>query len=179
MTAPIRPLMDVLAEIPDPRHKRGIRHPLKAVLSLACVAMLCGYKSYSAMAEWGENYGEEMIKALGFTRATVPCAATFCLIFRRLDRKAVEATLAGWAAEVLATTAPEHQGPEAIACDGKTLRGSRTQGAPGAHLLSAVSHRLGIPLQQEAIETKKSEQGALTTVLAGLVLEGRVVTMDA
>ena len=93
MTTPIRPLKDVLAEIPDPRHKRGIRHPLGAVLSLACVAMLCGDKSYSAMAEWDQNYGDEIITALGFTRPTVPCAATFCQIFRRLDRKAVEATL--------------------------------------------------------------------------------------
>ena len=179
MTTPIRPLRDVLAEIPDPRHKRGVRYPLGAVLSLACVAMLCGYKSYSAMAEWDKNYGDEIITALGFTRKTVPCAATFCQIFRRLDRKAVEATLGRWAEAVLAATTPAQSGPEVLACDGKTLRGSRHQGAPGAHLLSAVSHRLGITMQQEAVATKKSEQGALTTLLKGLILEGRVLTMDA
>jgi hypothetical protein len=43
-------LVEVLADIPDFRHSRGKRHPLRAILTLAIAAMLCSYKSYSAMA---------------------------------------------------------------------------------------------------------------------------------
>jgi predicted transposase YbfD/YdcC len=141
--------------------------------------MLCGYRSYSAIAEWGDNYGAELLRALGFARATVPCAATLHLIFRRLDRAAVEAALGRWAESVLADRPARRGALEGVACDGKTLRGSRKQGAPGAHLLSAVSHRLGLTVAQEAVDDKTNEIGAIPALLARLLLAGRVLTVDA
>src|SRR3989442_5276302 len=92
----LRPLIEVLAEIPDCRHTRGQRHPLTAILALACCAMLCGARSYSAIAEWGRNYGTRIAQALGFTHAT-PCAATLHTIFRHVNRDEFEAHLGAWA----------------------------------------------------------------------------------
>jgi hypothetical protein len=45
MVAHARPLIEVLAAIPDFRHPRGKRPPLAAILALAGSAMLCGYRS--------------------------------------------------------------------------------------------------------------------------------------
>src|SRR2546427_9597404 len=47
MIAQPQSLIEVFAEIPDFRCCRGKRHPLPAILSLACGAMLCGYRTYS------------------------------------------------------------------------------------------------------------------------------------
>ena len=76
--------------------------------------------------------------------------------------------------------APNADAPdEGSAIDGKTLRGSRKQGAPGVHLLSAVSHRLGLTLAQQAVDAKTNEITAIHDLLRGLALAGRVITMDA
>ena len=84
----IRPLIDILSEIEDYRKTKGKRHPLPAMLALACVAMMCGYKGYRAFrafSEWGRNYGKDFMKDLGFTHDKGPCAATFSNVFREFS----------------------------------------------------------------------------------------------
>ncbi|HYN26539.1 MAG TPA: ISAs1 family transposase [Pyrinomonadaceae bacterium] len=178
MIAHPRPLIEVLADIPECRANRGKRHPLAAMLALACSAMLCGYRSYTAIAEWGRNYGTPLVQALGFTRQP-PCAATFHTVLHRIDRDALEATLGAWAEALLRGTAAPQDTVEAMAIDGKTLRGSKKQGAPGAHLLSALAHRVGLTLAQQAVADKTNEIPVAVELLRHIVLEGRVVTMDA
>src|SRR5437899_4681956 len=121
MLAESRPLIDVLAEIPDGRKARGKRHPLSAILALVCVAVLCGYRSYSAVAHWARIYPAELVRALGFTHPTPPCPATLCSVLHRLDRGQLEATLAAWAEEVLSSLPAAPDEDEAVALDGKTL----------------------------------------------------------
>ncbi len=70
-------------------------------------------------------------------------------------------------------------GLEAEAIDGKSLRGSQKQAAPGAHLLSAVSHRLGLTPGQRAVADKTNEISAAKELLNELTIKGRIITMDA
>jgi len=179
MVAHPRPLVEVFVAIPDFRQSRGKRHALSAIFALAYCAMLCGARSYSAIAEWGRNYGIRIARALGFTHDT-PCAATLHTIFRHIDRDEFEAYLGVWADSVVESQAPAAEPPgTAVALDGKTLRGSKKQGAPGMHLLSALAHHVGVTLAQHAVDDKTNEITAVETLLQGLVLEGRVMTMDA
>ena len=91
-----QPLIEVFAAMPDFRRSRGKRHPLPAMLSLACCAVLCGARSSSASAEWGRNSGARIAQPLGF-RHNTPCAATLHTIFRRVDRHNLETKLGAWA----------------------------------------------------------------------------------
>ena len=178
ITQPHR-LIEVFSDITDFRQSRGKRHPLSAILGLACCAMLCGYRSYGAIAEWGRNYGTEIAHALGFTHHT-PCAATLHTILRSIDREAFEAKVGAWAESLVATVPAVPEAPEiAIAVDGKTLRGSKKQGAPETHLLSVVTHRVGLTLTQQAVAAKTNEITEVETVFGKIVLAGRIVTMDA
>ena len=178
MVPQARPLIEVLAEIPDSRSNHGKRHPLVAILALACSAMLCGYRSYTAIAEWGRHDGAHLVQALGFTHRS-PCAATLHTVLRRVDREVLEVKLGAWAEAVLREAPGIEEGEDAIAIDGKTLRGSKKQGAPGAHLLSALAHRVGVTLAQQAVNDKTNEIPVVLDLLRHLVLEGRIVTMDA
>ena len=179
MIAQPHPLIEVFSDIADFRKSRGKRHPLSAILALSCCAMLCGYRSYSAIAEWGRNYGTDIAQALGFTHNT-PCASTLHTIFRCLDREAFEAKVGAWAERVVVTAPAAPEAPEiAMAVDGKTLRGSKKQGAPGMHLLSVLAHRVGLTLTQQAVAAKTNEIKAVETVFGQIVLTGRIVTMDA
>lgn len=163
MIAQTRPLIEVLAEIPDFRRSRGKRHPLSAILAMACCAMLCGYRSYSAIAAWGRHYGRDIAVAIGFTHQT-PWASTLHTVFCHVARDELEAKLGAWSDSVMASTsAVAEAAAPAVALDGKTLRGSRKQGVPGAHLWSALAHHGGWTLGQRAVDSKTH---AITEVAA-------------
>jgi len=181
-------LVEILADIPDFRKTRGKRHPLVAVLLLACAAMLCGYRSQSAIAEWGHNYGSQWLWQLGFTRPKTPSQSTIHRIFSGLDVALLETKLAQWAQGVITALRTEPQVQiahlealelEAVAIDGKSLRGSRKQGAANAHLLSALHQRIGLVLGQIAVDDKTNEITAMLELLTNLVLPGKLITADA
>lgn len=166
-------LMDVLSSLPDPRSAHGRRHPLGAVLALAVCAMLCGARSLYAISQWGRDQGGEMALALGFTRDRTPCVSTLHQVFSRLDRAGFELALGSWLQQ------RDLKVTEAVAVDGKTLRGIHGEQLPGVHLVAAYAHQAGIVVGQQAVGERQNELGALQDLLSQLDLRNRVVTGDA
>ena len=174
-----RPLLATLHDIPDPRHARGRRHHLAAILALMCAAMRCDYRSDSAIADWGRGDGQQLARALGCTHDKTPCAATLHHVLRTLDGPLVEAALGAWADSVLTALPPAAGELEALAIDGNTLRGRRKQGAPAVHRLAALRQRLGLTLGHQAVADNTKEIPVLEEMWRDLVVEGRVITVDA
>src|SRR5258706_1224049 len=48
-------LMQVLAAVPDPRKRRGVRHRLVAVLVISVCAVLGGMRSFVAIGQWARD----------------------------------------------------------------------------------------------------------------------------
>lgn len=172
-------LAEYLAQIAEYRAARGRPHPLLALLLLVCVAMLCGARGQSAIADWGKHHGRPWLRRLGFTRDRPPSQPTLSRLFTRLPHKTVEAALGRWAEQALRCCPAPPGALEGLAVDGKALRGSQRRGAADAHLLAAFSQRLGVVLGQVGVPDKTNEIGAAGEFLLTLVLEGRVVTADA
>ncbi|MCA1599673.1 MAG: ISAs1 family transposase [Chloroflexi bacterium] len=178
-TLQVPSLRDALADVPDFRQAQGRRYELLPVLLLSCVAVMCGARSQAAIAEWGTNYGIRWLTRLGIQRRRGPSQPTLHRIFKALDGVCLEHCVTRWAEQVLTACAGTDAALEALSIDGKSLRGSAQQGAAESHLLSAISQRLGLVVAQLAVSDKSHEAASVEALLAALVLEGRVVTLDA
>ena len=134
-------LLAAFATVPDPRSRHGRRHPLPAILALATAAMLSGARSLYAIAQWGRVQPPAVVATLGFTRERTPTVSTLHLVFRDLDATAFETALSQWAQATLGEA-------EAIAIDGKALRGIHGEELPGVRLVAAYSDGAGRVLAQ-------------------------------
>lgn len=178
-----RSLLSFLAQVPDHRSRRGRVHTLSAILGLACCAILCGARGYSAIAQWAHDQDISLMHRLGFTR-TPPTMYGIRKVLMALDVRAFEAALSRWAEAVLGhAPAGVDDAPQALALDGKTARGSFDGLKKAVHLLSLVAHESGLTVAQAAVpdgvEDKTNEHKAALTLLESLVPRGRLVTGDA
>ena len=73
-------LLDILAEVPDPRHKKGKRYPLVSILALIIIGLMTG----TSVAT--------LIQALGFRSKKTPRASTLHNLLKRLDVVSLEAS---------------------------------------------------------------------------------------
>ena len=60
-------LLELLAQVADPRKPRGIRHGLTGVLAMALSAVITGAQSFVAIAEWAADASPEALARLGVT----------------------------------------------------------------------------------------------------------------
>jgi DDE_Tnp_1-associated/Transposase DDE domain len=167
-TIPVEGLKEKIHQIIDPRKRRGIRHPLVTILSLSVAAVICGARSYIAIAEWAFSLSRETLLRFGCTRKP-PSEPTIRRMLQMIDVEAFDGAIGSWLIGMLPS-------PEAIALDGKTLRGS---GDRKVHLLAAVVHKEGVVIGQTDVDTKTNEITRVAPLLAGMDIEGAVVTGDA
>ena len=176
-------LPSFLATVPDPRSRHGRQHPLPAILTVVCCAIMCGAKSYEAIGQWVQDQDITLMHRLGFTRRP-PKAGGIRKVLIALNVKAFEQALTLWVEVSLRRRViAEPSLPEAFALDGKSARGSFDGLRKAVHLLSLLAHESGLTLAQAVVpnggEEKTNEHKAALRLLKELVLEGRLVTGDA
>ncbi len=173
-------LRSYLATVPDPRARRGIRHPWTALLTASAAAVLAGAASITAIGEWVADAPQRVLALLGFHpdpltgRIRPPHATTIRLVLAAADGDALDRAIGDFLQE---RKAPP-PGRKAIAVDGKTLRGSRTAGRTATALIAAMTHD-GQVLTQRQIAGKSNEIPAFAPLLDDLDLTGAVITADA
>ena|SRR5882672_5995347 len=172
-------LLRILMSLPDCRHRRGRRHDQASILAVAICAVLCGARSYVAIAEWAGRSSQNFLKRLGCRKDPLsksympPSEATIRRVLQGIDAEQVDRALSGWLQRL-----GGGQGV-AVAIDGKTLRGARRENGGQVHLLSAMLHGTGVILGQSEVGEKSNEIPAAPQLLAEIELDGVTVTADA
>jgi predicted transposase YbfD/YdcC len=185
-----RSLLDYLAQVADPRHRRGRRHTLVTVLAVAVCAVLTGARSLAAIGEWAADAPDQVLAALGVRRDPLrrvwrpPAEATVRRVLARVDPDALDLAIGRWLADQQPPPPSTRPPPppawrQALAVDGKTLRGSGHHHTAPVHLLAAMDHTSRAVLAQTQVATKSNEITRFQPLLEGLDLAGRVLTADA
>ncbi len=170
---PIEGLMQLIRRVDDPRKPRGVRHPCAVIVGIAVCAVLCGARSFQAIADWASGLRQQDLRRFGTRRPTPPSEPTIRRMLHAIDVQTFDQDIGEW------LQANQTLKGKALALDGKTLRGSRDGEKPGVHLLSAVIHKEGIIVAQQAVDSKTNEITQVEPLIAHLDLQGAVVTADA
>ena len=173
-------LLSRLARLTDTRSRQGQRHTHHSVLAVAACAVISGARGSCAIAEWAARADSALLRRLRCRRSPkvrggyiAPSEPTIRRVLAALQVGELERALADWL-QAHNSAAPT----EAVAIDGKVLRGSRQQ-EHCVHLVLAIGHESGSVLNQVKVADKSNEIPAVKPLLDALALQGKVVTGDA
>ncbi len=181
-------LAGCFAAVPDPRRRRGIRHPLPVILGLAVAAVLAGCVTLADISAWISRAPRELLAALDARPRAAgrrpPRPDTAERVFALLGAQGLAyhtgAYLMGstGTGPVVFPVAGPVMLP-ALAIDGKAVRGAIGADGMIPYLLAAATHGESVVIAERLIGPKTNEVPEFQPLLRGLDLAGWVLTMDA
>ncbi|MBS4007852.1 MAG: ISAs1 family transposase [Clostridium sp.] len=170
-------LLGQLQQLKDPRKRRGIRHSATSTLMVAVCAVLSGARNFLAIGEWAADLPQDLLRRLGCRfhpekRTYIPPSEpTIRRHLQSVDADEFDRLINEWLAQ--------QADPDAVAVDGKTLRGARDKDGKKLHLMSALLHKEGVVIAQKQVDRKTNEIPLFQPLLEPVDLKGKVVTADA
>lgn len=159
-------LIEQLKMIPDPRGKRGQRHPLWLVLFVALLGSLCGYWGYRPLAKFCAHHRQTFLTLLDLDpdQVVLPSYSTFRRIFQIVDAQAWVDAFNVWAI----CHAPELAG-KLWSIDGKSIKctsvGGNTSEQDFATLVSVYGQEAGVVQLELMYNAQTSEVDVAKTLL--------------
>lgn len=167
-------MVEVFIGISDPRQAKKVRHKLVELLVVAIAAVVSGADTFAEIEVWGKLKLEWLRRHLTLEHG-IPSHDTFSRVFAAIDAEQFGEAFQRWVAVAL----PVLDAGEVVAIDGKVSRRSGQVGNTPLHLVSAFAAGAGLVLGQQATAEKSNEKTAIPELLATLMLDGCIVTIDA
>jgi len=150
-----------------------------SLLAIALAAVVCGARSFEAMAQWARQCTQAELRRLrcrrnpGTRRLEAPSEPTIRRFLQSIDAQAVDEVIGPWLAGLCLRES------DAVALDGKILRGAHRADQSQVNLLSLVVQSSGITIAQCEVASKTNEIPVAPELLRTVPLEGKCVTADA
>ena len=172
-------LIDYLKQIPAPRARSGLRHPLWLVLLIIIMGMMSGYWGYRQLGRFVERHRRELIKRLQIPKARVPSYSTIRRVMLDLDYEELQLVFNQWSQQYSLIPSSEW-----ISFDGKSLKNtvSNYDNAQQNFIncVSAFSQQRKLVLGVKMMENKlESEINVVRDLIELLDLTGVVFSFDA
>jgi DDE_Tnp_1-associated len=150
MDAPLLSLYEAFGAVPDPRSRHGQRYDLPYLLTCLVAALLCNCNSLEAVGQWCRDEHLLLRRLFGARDFSTPTGSLYRRLLSRLSVEHIELVLAAW----VQATRPA-QDEEAVALDGKAVRGEGSSEQKAPHLLSFYTHESQETLLQVRVSEKK------------------------
>ena len=179
-----RSLYEELKELPDHRRAQGRKHSVATVLAVYLLAALANMRGPVATADYARALSQEELKLLGGwrNRATgryePPTKSVIHRVVMNADPEALEATLHRYAKPRLPVPVAQTQ-RQALAADGKRIRGANRNGTVRYETATLVEHSSGVPLASLNFHDRNGELAAVGALLEVTPIAGALITLDA
>lgn len=189
--------------VADPRHRRGVRHRLAAVLTIMVFAVLAGARNFREAGDRAADLPSPLLEAAGARvdprtgQRVAPSGSTLRRVVEDIDADAADGLVGGWIAgrvrrgsgggdEPDACAPPAGEGEDGtgrrrgLAMDGKVVRNSGA-GNPNDNvkLFSAMLHDEAVVIAQIRVPDDTTEITQVKALLDTVDLTDVVVTGDA
>lgn len=165
----------------DTRIDRCKRHEGRTIVFITLCAVLCGWRTWDEICEFGKYKKELMEEYLGKLEST-PSADTISRFFALIKPESFEGVYRIWMAEILRLRkSPKGEEPnrEVIAIDGKEMCGTAACEGTPVRVVSAFAVKSGISIGQKVVGEKTNEIPAMRELVGELDIKGDIVTADA
>ena len=183
-------LYRAFAQVKDGRHKRAVRYPVQAILTLVLLAKLAGMRTPAAIAEWLRHRAEQFKLWLPWKRKSFACACTYSNVLRTLDAEQLNEVLAQLLTRAEAqqrcgdepSRLSSDEGGQAhrhLALDGKTLRATLGHVAAWEqkmHQLGLYEVKTGVLLKEQVTGEKQNELSIIWQFLLKIACIGDVMS---
>jgi predicted transposase YbfD/YdcC len=161
-------------EVPDPRDARGRTYAWSYLLAVVVAAVAAACCGPLAIFEWICNHREPLQQALGEDAERIPSVSTLQRVLRCVDVERLEEQVEAHNRAVVSEAPPESP---VLPLDGKWARTASAHGEPVILLTLATPD--GIVVRQRRVPAGTNEEACAPALLAGMDLEGKLVTADA
>jgi hypothetical protein len=156
-SASLTHFVQCLAQVPDPRSKRGVSHPFPTILAITFLGLLAHVTTPSGLARWAKLHFKQLQTFLHFGKprngkASAPADNTYTRVLRKLSLDDLQQAFAKFLNAII------HEPFLVAAVDGKTAKQTKDENGNPLLMLNVFAQKLKVHLASWSVDGDKTNE---------------------